>query len=287
MTSTLATSAAGSNCPTGGTDPLCTATVTVLVPGLTIAQTANVERGRAGTGGQSRSPSPTPARPRTRARWSPSHSRIGRRRRLRRGRGRDAGIARLRRPGADVDREPVAGETATITYSVTVNSPDTGDKLLITTARLPPRPGRPARPAPTSAPCQVTVPVLTPGLTITKTASTATAVPGQTVTYTVTITDTGQTPYAGASCRRRADRGAGRRGLQRRRRRHRRVGVVRRPNLTWTGEPVAGRIGDGHLLGHREQPRHRRPGPRQYRHLVGGGEQLRRRGAPTRGAPAR
>ena len=33
MTSTLTTSAAGSNCPAGGTDPACTATVTVLVPG--------------------------------------------------------------------------------------------------------------------------------------------------------------------------------------------------------------------------------------------------------------
>ena len=36
MTSTLTTSAAGTNCPAGGTDPACTATVTVLVPGLTI-----------------------------------------------------------------------------------------------------------------------------------------------------------------------------------------------------------------------------------------------------------
>ena len=40
--------------------------------------------------------------------------------------------------------------------------------------------------------------VLIPGLSITQTASTAGAVPGQQVTFTVTIADTGQTPYAGA-----------------------------------------------------------------------------------------
>ena len=39
--------------------------------------------------------------------------------------------------------------------------------------------------------------VLTPALTIAATTSPATAVPGATVHYTVTITDTGQTPYTG------------------------------------------------------------------------------------------
>ena len=42
------------------------------------------------------------------------------------------------------------------------------------------------------------VPVLVPGLSITQTASTPGAVPGQRVTFTVTIADTGQTPYTGA-----------------------------------------------------------------------------------------
>ena len=41
--------------------------------------------------------------------------------------------------------------------------------------------------------------MLTPALTIVKTASAATAVPGQTVTYTITVTDSGQTPYTGAT----------------------------------------------------------------------------------------
>ena len=41
--------------------------------------------------------------------------------------------------------------------------------------------------------------MLTPALTIVKTASTLTPVPGQQVTCTMNVTNTGQTPYAGAS----------------------------------------------------------------------------------------
>ena len=44
----------------------------------------------------------------------------------------------------------------------------------------------------------MTVDVLIPGLTITKSASATTAEPGQVVGYTVTVTDSGQTSYAGA-----------------------------------------------------------------------------------------
>ena len=38
---TAATTAPGSNCPSGSTDPRCTTTVDVLIPGLTIVKTAN------------------------------------------------------------------------------------------------------------------------------------------------------------------------------------------------------------------------------------------------------
>jgi uncharacterized repeat protein (TIGR01451 family) len=41
MASTLSTTAAGSNCPSGSTDPRCSISVTVLTPALTIATTAN------------------------------------------------------------------------------------------------------------------------------------------------------------------------------------------------------------------------------------------------------
>ncbi len=80
-----------------------------------------------------------------------------------------------------------------------MNNPDTGDKNLATVAAsTDPGSELPARPAPTPG-CSLTVPVLTPALTIVKTASTATATAGQTVTYTVVVTDSGQTPYTGAA----------------------------------------------------------------------------------------
>jgi hypothetical protein len=43
------------------------------------------------------------------------------------------------------------------------------------------------------------VPVLVPGLTISQSADTAAGVPGQKVTFTVTIADSGQTAYTGAT----------------------------------------------------------------------------------------
>ena len=88
------------------------------------------------------------------------------------------------------------GATATVTFTVTVHDPDTGDKLVIITATsAAPGSGCPA--GTTAAPCRSTLVVLTPALTIAAAAGAATAVPGDTVHYTVTITNTGQTGYAG------------------------------------------------------------------------------------------
>ena len=95
------------------------------------------------------------------------------------------------------------GASAVITYSVTVNNPDTGDKLVINTVSSTAT-GSSCPPGSTAPACRVTVPVLTPALTIVKTAATtsgdnAVANPGGVVTYTVTVTDSGQTPYTGAA----------------------------------------------------------------------------------------
>ena len=94
------------------------------------------------------------------------------------------------------DLAPAA--SAVITFTVTVHNPDTGDKQVITTAASAAA-GSSCPPGTTSSPCQVVVGVLTPALTIVKTASTTTPVPGQQVTYTLKVTDTGQTSYTGAS----------------------------------------------------------------------------------------
>ncbi|HEY2579598.1 MAG TPA: hypothetical protein VGI74_25080, partial [Streptosporangiaceae bacterium] len=47
--------------------------------------------------------------------------------------------------------------------------------------------------------CTAAVTVLIPGLTITKTANVSTATPGSTVQYTISVADTGQTPYTGVT----------------------------------------------------------------------------------------
>jgi len=91
-----------------------------------------------------------------------------------------------------------AGASTVITYSVTVDNPDTGDKTLTTTAASTAA-GASCPPGSSNTGCSLTVPVLTPALTITSTASAPTAVPGGTVSYTVTVTNTGQTPYTAAT----------------------------------------------------------------------------------------
>jgi uncharacterized repeat protein (TIGR01451 family) len=90
------------------------------------------------------------------------------------------------------------GQAATITYTVTVKNPDTGDKRLVNSvssgtmgSTCPPGSANPA--------CTTTVTDLIPALTITKTATTTATTPGSTVGYTVTVADTGQTPYTAAT----------------------------------------------------------------------------------------
>ncbi|GAA4360518.1 DUF7927 domain-containing protein [Angustibacter luteus] len=88
----------------------------------------------------------------------------------------------------------VAGATATITYSVTVNDPLTGDGTLTNAVTGPPESTCPDA---TTDGCTTTTPVRS--LSIVKTASPAGAVtPGGTVTYTVTVTNSGQSAYPAA-----------------------------------------------------------------------------------------
>ena len=286
MTSTLTTAAAGSNCPAGGTDPPCTATVTVLIPGLTIVKTANASVAMPGSVvGYTITVTDSGQTPYTGAAVTDDLAGIFDDAAYDGDAAATAGSVSYAAPVLTWTGSLSPGGSATITYSVTVDNPDTGDKLLVNTVTSSAA-GSSCPPGTTSARCQVSVPVLTPALTIVKTANTATAVPGQTVTYTVTVTNSGQTPYTGATvaddltgvlddAAYNGDASAT-------------AGSVSyaAPVLTWTGD-LAGRLGDGHLLGHRQQPRHRRQVADHRGHLADDRAATARPAAPTPAARPR
>ena len=200
---TSATTAAGSNCPAGSADPACTATATVVTPGLTIAQAANVPATTPGSSVQfTVTITDSGQTSYTGAVVAVSFAGL-----------LDDGVYdgdAVATSGSLGYAAPVLtwtgslspGGTAVVTYSVTANNPDTGDKLLNPAASSAAA-GSSCPPGTITSPCQVTVAVLTPALTIvaaaaTTSGSSAVATPGGVVSYTITVTNTGQVPYAGA-----------------------------------------------------------------------------------------
>jgi uncharacterized repeat protein (TIGR01451 family) len=81
-------------------------------------------------------------------------------------------------------------ESATITYSLTVNDPPTGDGVLTNAVVGPPESNCDVG---TEPECSIDVPVR--ALEIIKTSDPAEALAGGTVDYTITVTNTGQVPY--------------------------------------------------------------------------------------------
>ena len=125
------------------------------------------------------------------------------------------------------------GGTATITFSVTVEEPRHWRRVLADHHRLATAGSN--CPRGSSDPgCTTTVTVS--GLTIASTADVSSTAPGGAVRYTVTVTNSGQTPYTGAKF---TDPLAGprRRHLQQRRRREHRRRVVRQPEPDLDREP--------------------------------------------------
>ena len=198
ISNVLATTAPGSNCPSGSTDPRCTVSVAVQIPALSITQTSNATHAVPGQQvGFTLTITDTGPTPYTGITVTDTLKMLDDA-----AYGNDAaattGTVSYASPVLTWTGDLAPGATVTITYSVTVDNPDTGDKTLDAAAAST-APGSSCPPGSGNVGCAIIVPVLTPALTITAAASPATATPGQTVTYTITVTDSGQTPYTGAT----------------------------------------------------------------------------------------
>jgi large repetitive protein len=200
LTDTITSTTPGSTCPASGAAPAaCTAVVTVLVPGLTITTTAGsatttpgsvvqytttvADTGQTSYTGASVTDDLTGILPDAAYNGDATAT---------------VGTVSYASPALTWTGSLAPGDTATITFSVTVDNPDTGDKQLtntVTSAAV----GSTCPPGGTSPACTVTVTDLIPALTIVKTANVASATPGSAVDYTITVSDTGQTPYVGAT----------------------------------------------------------------------------------------
>jgi uncharacterized repeat protein (TIGR01451 family) len=191
--------AAGSTCPTGAGNSTCTARVQVLVPGLTITKSA---------GSATTTPGSVVA-------YTITVENTGET-------AYDAASVRDSLSGVFPDSvynhdatvvgggvldysAPVltwvgalpVGATATISYSITVLDPDPGDKELVNSVTST-NAGSTCPPDGSAPACSAAVRVLVPALAITKHASATTVTAGDPVTYTLTVTDTGETSYAPA-----------------------------------------------------------------------------------------
>jgi large repetitive protein len=199
LAGTITTAAAGSNCPSSAPAAACSVSIPVLTPGLTISNTPSTTAAQPGSVvGYTLSITDSGQTPYTGITVTDNLSGITDDASYNGDAAVTVGAVSYASPVLTWTGNLAVGATATVTFSVTVNNPDTGDKLLIVTAASPAA-GSACPSGTTTAPCRSTVAVLTPGLTITSTAGASTTVPGATVAYTVTITDTGQISYTGIS----------------------------------------------------------------------------------------
>jgi uncharacterized repeat protein (TIGR01451 family) len=190
----------GSTCGAGSVDPACTATVVVLVPDLTITKSAS-------------SPTTTPGgvvvytilvhnTGETAATAAVLE---------------DSLLGVLPDSTYDDNAQVVGGGTlgyadstltwtgdlligasATITYSITVDDPDPGDKAMINSVTST-APGSSCPPGVEVPACTALVRVLVPGLTITKSADAGEVTAGGAVEYTITLVNDGETAYLPAT----------------------------------------------------------------------------------------
>ena len=196
LTSTVTSATPGSNCPAGGTDPRCTTTVPVsdlvidftasastVIPGGTLVYTATITNaGQTPYYGISVSTGTVALAANTTSDGNTTAS---------------SGTLSIGATGAVWTGDIPIGGTVTITSPVRVDNPVTSDTLTATAVSA--APGNNCPPGSTDPRCTPITQVLFPALTITKTAAAGTTTPGSAVSYTITVTDTGPTPYTAAT----------------------------------------------------------------------------------------
>jgi large repetitive protein len=167
LTNTVTSAATGSNCPPGSTDPACTATVIDLIPALTVTKTAAVS---------TTTPGSTVGYTITVADTGQTHYAAAQVTDTLAGVLGDAaydGNATARAGTVSYDAPVLTwtgdlapGDTVTITYSVTVNDPDTGGRILANTV-VSSEPGSDCPAGSADPRCGVTVPVMAGALSLT------------------------------------------------------------------------------------------------------------------------
>ena len=199
ITGTLVSAAPGNNCPSGGSDPRCTALLNVVVPGLTITNVADTSATvQGGTVNYTVTVTNSGQTAYTGATLTDALAGLLDDAVYNADATATVGSVSYTSPNLTWTGNLAIGASATITYSVTVRNPDPGDRNLASTISSPTT-GSNCAPASGNAQCTSNVIVLIPALTIVQTATPTTAVPGSTITYTVTATNTGQLPYTGAT----------------------------------------------------------------------------------------
>ena len=170
----------GITVPPGSTDPRCTSSRNHPDTRADHHQDRQHQHDHARVRRRTPSPSPTPARPPTPAPPSPTPDQRPGRRHLRRRRHRHHRAADLCQPGPDLDRKPGRRRDRHHHLLSHRQQPRHRRKLLINSVSSTAA-GSACPPGSENSGCRVTVGILTPALTITKTASTQTTMPGDTV----------------------------------------------------------------------------------------------------------
>ena len=197
LASTVTSTTVSSNCASGSTDTRCSSTVGVSV--LTIAMTASPATVAPGaTVSYTITVTNSGAVAFTGAALTDSLSGVLDDASYNANATATTGSVSFASPNLSWTGNLAAGASATITFSMTVNSPDTGDKSLASTITSASA-GSNCASGSSDARCASTVTVLVPGLTIALTADSSSTTPGSAVGYTITVTNSGQTAYTGAA----------------------------------------------------------------------------------------